>query len=338
MPRTAAPLHRLASCLSQAVGLSLAAGLCLCLAGAALSPLPAHAEVPAGPFAGTSVALRHSASAVTFAKDAEPTWNPTWVGAVAATLRYALGPHWFGRAAVGVAREITDADWTTSRGEWTLTDTTVAFGGRPWHSAALGVDVRVDGQFALPTSKASIARTLRFAPSLGLAVAWEGGAFEAGLSSRAVAPLYRYTTASTATPWVVGCAGDPAGCGRYSHTGVRNPQWRFQNALNLGWAPLDSLALTASAGAIHDVLPPLATAHTDAGMAVAPDPTDPNLRVTALYSLGLAWTPAPAVTVTVGAEAASNALRPDSRPQTPFFNRYTALYLEMSLRPDKLWR
>ncbi|MSP92312.1 MAG: hypothetical protein EXR79_10995 [Myxococcales bacterium] len=308
------------------------------MAAIAACPATAHAEVPAGPFAGTSVALRHSASAVTFAKDAEPTWNPTWVGAVAATLHYALGPHWFGRAGGGVAREITDADWTTARGEWTLTDTTIAFGGRPWHSEALGVDVRLDGQFALPTSKASIARTLRFAPSLGLQVAWEHGPFEVGVAARAVAPLYRYTTASTATPWVSACAVDLPGCGRYSHTGVRNPVWRFQNALSLGWAPVDSLALSASAGAVHDVLPPLATAHTDAGDVVPPDPSDPNLRVTALYTVALAWTAAPALTVSLGAETASNALRPDSTPQAPFFNRYTALYLEMSVRPDKLWR
>jgi len=62
---------------------------------------------------------------------------------------------------------------------------------------------------------------------------------------------------------------------------------------------------------------------------VAQEPSDRRMLLS--YNLELAARPVSALTVALGASTTHPALKPDSTYYTPFFNRYTTVYLDLRL-------
>ena len=304
------------------------------VAAAATVAAPAKASA----WAGSAVTLRNAASAVSFDRSAEPTWNPTYVLSLSAMARYALSDRFFLRAATAVARELTESDWTTRADETVLGDSTVAAGASLWRHAGLGLRAGADAQLLLPSSKASRARTLVIAPSLGGTFAWTARGFTVGLASRIARPLHDKATGALDTPWLAGCADLASGCDRFAQNGLRNPNWRFSNVMSLSWQASFGLGLATSAGVGNDLLPRFGTARTaSGGIEVAPTTSDPAHRATMVYAVGATWSPHAALTFGLGAETAAQQLAPDSTYQRAFFNRYTDLYLDLQIAPEKLF-
>jgi len=280
--------------------------------------------------------LRSAASAVSLARDAEPTWNPTWVAALGLTARYAATERIWLRGSLAIARELTQSDSTTYADETMLGDASLAAGTTLWRAPTLGLQLGGDLQVGLPTSKASQARSLLASPSLGASLAWSRSRLSASFASRVTRLLHSYTTAGYVKPWLAGCADLASGCDRFSHSGVRNAMWRFSNSLAVGWQPAAWLGFAASAGVGNDLLYDLSTARTADGVAVMASAADPGHRAIMVYGLNATLTVHPALRVGLGAETANSQLAPNSTYQRPFFNRYTDLYIDLQVSPDVL--
>lgn len=296
-------------------------------------------------WAGSMVALQQDVGAVGLARDAEPTWNPYASLSLALLPRFRVAEGLTLTGRVTASRELTHSDVTTDAGETWLSDTTLTLTMLAPTMAAIGTTLAAHARVQLPTSKASLARTLRVGGAVGVSSTSSAGFTLAGLSQRLTLQLvgrvghlwHDYTTASLDTPWLSNCSELTRGCARYSHTGVRNVQWQTQMLAALSWSIHPRLALTVQAGAFLDRLYPLSeSTKTREGLEVALDATDPSTRGAAIYVVDLSWQVLDALAISAGAQTFTAQLQPDSTYRRPFFNRETALYLGLSLFPDTI--
>jgi hypothetical protein len=311
----------------------------------AVTAVAAPADEPgiAANFRGSDVSLRTDVLAIGLDKAADPTWNPNVEMSLSATVRYTLNPRVRFNASSSLSRELTQSDWTTYQGETMVGDTQL--GARyaillPDPVTPTGLSVSSDLGVNLPTSKASAARSLIIAPSLGVTAAWSsrfaGQGLQLSLSGRGTYMAHQYTTGQLDSPWVVGCADLTSGCSQFSHTGLRNPEWRWTGLANATWTPLSSVAVTATAGVHADQLYALGTAKGTT-YTVEPDPNDPSQRVTMVYVLEASWDITDVVNVSLGAQTVNSQLAPDSTYQSVFINRFTNLYLNLQIAPAELF-
>ena len=332
----------------------LSAALCLvCLVSVAVTPRTASAQVagtgPAGVtggsgtmFAGSMVSYRNVVSAVSLDKNIEPTWNPYYAMTLMLAPRVQLGKRFSLSGMITASRELTSSDWTSEAGEATLSDTFLTGSYRIGGLAGFGVSA--SAQVRLPTSKASLARTLRVGGLIGLVGSY-GKAFSiAGWSQRVSLALigrygwfaHKYTTASLDTPWLDGCADLVGGCSRFAHSGARNPETRTQGIAALTWSPLSRLNLSAQFGVFYDTLYDLGTATSKSGVEVAADATDPDARGIVFYVLSANVRINKSLSIAFGSETAHLQLAPDSTPRRPFFNRNTTFFIAVRLFPDAI--
>lgn len=333
---------------------SAAAAVALCLllfAGEALAQpvTPGSAAATAGTrsrWAGSVLTYRNVANAIGLQKDVEPTWEPMYAMSLVAAPRFRIAKG-LGIAVLAQAtREITDNDWTTERGEIWLADTFATLNMSAPRLDLLATTVGAHLRLRLPTSKASLARTMRVGTFVGVNTTTAGSFDLFGLKQTLALQLigrlgylwHRYTEASLDEPWLGGCADLPGGCMRYSHSGLRNTEWQTQLMGAFNWQLHPTFGLAVQAGAFLDRLHPLADATTSAGaIAVPVDPTDPNTRGLAFYVIAATWQPISTLAVSFGSETVHNQLRPDSTYRRPFFNRSTTLFVGLSLFPSALF-
>lgn len=298
----------------------------------------AATALPSGntPFSGSFVTLRNVATALSMAPSAEPTYNPYYA------MSLSLAPNWnvnkqvYVRANLSMTRELTHEDWTTYAGETMLSDTTVTAGWRAVRLPSMGLSAAFEGSLALPTSKASRARTLQAGTGVGMTAVWAAGNFALIGITRVAYQWNRYTTGQTETPWLSGCASTASGCDPYITTGLRNPEWRFTNFGIVSWSPTAWVGLNLQGGVIADLLYDMSAGNSRAGAAVfAGDGA--NHRELMVYGLSAEFRPHKALTVAVGAETANPQLKPNSTYRAPFFNRFTTLFVDLQVAPDRLF-
>lgn len=302
------------------------------------SSAAAATALPSGntPFAGSFVTLRNVATAMSLSKSADPTYNPYYA------LSLSLAPNWnvnkqvYVRANLSMTRELTHEDWTTYSGETMLSDTSVTAGWRAIRLPSIGLSAALEAALALPTSKASQARTLQAGTGVGVTAVWAAGNFAVIGISRVAYQWNRYTTGETETPWLAGCSSSAAGCDPYVTTGVRNPQWRFTNFGILSWSPTAWMGLNLQGGVVADLLYDLSASKSRAAGVIVPLGDGANHRELMVYGLSAEFRPHKALTVALGAETANPQLAPDSTYRAPFFNRFTTLYVDLQVAPDKL--
>lgn len=303
------------------------------------SSAAAASALPSGntPFAGSFVTLRNVATALSVSKSADPTYNPYYA------MSLSLAPNWnvnkkvYLRANLSMTRELTHEDWTTYSGETMLSDTSVTAGWRAIRLPSIGLSAALEAALALPTSKASQARTLQAGTGVGMTAVWAAGNFAVIGISRVAYQWNRYTTGETETPWLAGCSSTAAGCDPYITTGLRNPQWRFTNFGILSWSPTAWMGLNLQGGIISDLLYDLSAGKSRAAGVDVPLGDGANHRELMVYGLSAEFRPHKALTVAVGAETANSQLAPDSTYRAPFFNRFTTLFVDLQVAPDKLF-
>ena len=293
-------------------------------------------------FAGSMVSYRNIVGAVGLNKTSEPTWNPFFAMSLLMAPRMRITNRLSLSGMLIATHELTDSDWTSERSETTLSDTFLTLNMRLTRLGPIGLSA--SAQVRLPTSKASIARTMIGSGLVGLTAAG-GGSFSIGswknrfslaLIGRFGGFLHRYTTASLDTPWLEGCADLTGGCSRFSHSGVRNPSTRTQAIGALTWIPLPKLSISAQVGAFYDTLYDLGPVDTRGGITVEADGTDPDARGIAFYILSANFSLSKSLSIAAGTETAHLQLAPDSTHRTPFFNRNTTFFLAFRIFPDAL--
>ncbi|PIE17084.1 MAG: hypothetical protein CSA66_06850 [Proteobacteria bacterium] len=291
----------------------------------------AAGEYRGGPFRGSTFTWRSAASAITFDRSAELTYNPTWVNAFELAPRYALSDLVSVSARLDLTYEITEADFNTYENEALLGNLLVAASVGKFATIP-GVDVDVSGGLSLlfPTSKFAQAQTLMFAvlPRARLSRSFDVLAgLRLGYGVSLGKYFHRYTTAERDSPLISGCFNSPGGCESHYNTGVRNVSWRIINSLDASLSVTDWLsfgaALSIYTSFLYDDV-------DDASVSLTPvEPTD--TRHALYYDLSVTLTPLTPLDVVIGAQTFSPQRKPDSSDYAPFFNRFTALYLDLRL-------
>jgi len=277
---------------------------------------------------------RNAASAISFDKGADLTYNPYY----AMTLQFS--PRWwFGKyvglsADADITREITEADDTTKAGEWWLGDVQAGVAVRAPTIPLVGIDTMAKVSAFAPTSKISRARTLilglkpelmvsRTFPLLsGLTLAYvvQGTRF-----------FHDYTTSQREVPLIPGCAAGLGGCDRFVNLGLRNPEWRLTNAVALSMDFFPWLGISADAAIVVDWL--YAQEEVDPQVSFEPQ-EGTDQRYTMAYSVELYGKPMPSVGLALGVSTVNPQLKPDSTPREPFVNRYTTVYFDVRFHID----
>lgn len=305
---------------------------------AAQAPAPATKNAIAEKFAGTYFLFRNMTSATTFSKSAYMSYNPENTLAVLMRPRFSITDRVWLSAWQYTNLELTNSDSTTRKNEVTFSDTIVSLGYTALKDKETGLTANTDFHLILPTSKAARLKTMMIGAGIGGALSWHRGIVTVSASGRGDHFFNRYTTGEYEKPWIPTCIGGE--CDQYSQNGVRNSEWRLMGIGSVSVAPTEWLSFSASGGEIADFLPALGNMNearvVAGGGSIGTDATAPNWRALMYWGLGAEVRVHPALGIGIGAETYNAQLAPDSSYQRPFFNTYTAAYLELNVSPDKL--
>ncbi len=286
------------------------------------------------PWRGSQVVLRNALSAITLDPSAEQTHNAYFA------MTWSFRPWWwftdkvFARAQLDLVHELTESDITTYSGEALLDDLRLVVGGSsllviPWVDIHLSADLVI----TLPTSKASRARTLIMGIGPGLRLSRSFSLLQGlviGYNLRATPRIYEYTTAARESPIIPGCSSGPGGCDAYLNSGVRNPYLRLAQTADISLRALSWLGVSLAVGHAIDWIFDL-----DDNAAVSYQPVDDaGSRHLTFLELALSFRPLDMLEIGIGYSALHPQLAPDSTRYTPFFNRYSVLFVDLKLHAD----
>jgi hypothetical protein len=302
------------------------------------------------PWRGTSITYRNAVTARTFKKDADLTYNPYY------EMSWNLHPQWWigdvFNAALDftITRELTESDDATYDNETLFSDITLILAASKFATIpVLGIDMSASLSLYGPTSKSSQARTMMFGMKPGLSLKRNFdvlAGISLGYSFGISKYFYESTTAQNEEASISGCAASVGGCEAYQNTGVRNTSWGLSNAFSLSIAFIEELSVDASFGLKHSFLYAQSGGVDNTGidstgtaqyeMSTWQPGDDANIRYSLMYGLGVTVTPIQALSIGLGAETANPQLRTDATYERPFFNRYTVVFLDLTLDVDGL--
>jgi len=286
------------------------------------------------PWRGSQLVLRNALSAISLDRSAEQTYNPYF------SMTWSFRPWWwftdqlYVRAQLDVVHELTEADETTYEGEALLDDLYLVVGGAGlWTVPLVDVNLSADLVLTLPTSKASLTRTmvLGLGPGMRLSRSFALlGGVVVGYNLRVSPRFHRYTTSERETPLIPGCS--LSGCDPYLGTGVRNPAVRLTQSADASVRILDWLGASLVLGHAIDWL------H---GLGDAPEVSyqplqDQNRRFLTFLELAVSFRPLDLLEIEVGYSALHPQQAPDSSYYVPFFNRYSVFFLDLKLQGEGL--
>lgn len=293
-----------------------------------LAALTAHASPP--PYRGSALSLRNDTSVRSFDKSADQTYNPT------SDLSVGLRFQWFfidplaAYVSWGFSHELTEADGNTFEDETVVQDVNLGLSSPSFYRIpGAGIDLSAGLNLTLPASKYSRARTLYIGatPSFSLARTFDVlSGIGLGYTFRGGFFFHEFTTGELASSRISSCLSGPE-CESFLNTGVRNVQYRLSNQFRVWFAPADWVRITASAGLTNDYL--YALEGNEAGVRQAVEPNDRRDRVN--FGLDVTFTPMKSLAIALGAVTVNNQLALDGEYEDFGFNRYTRVYLELSL-------
>jgi len=288
------------------------------------------------PLRGSGLVYRNVVTALSMKKDADLTYNPYYAMYLGLAGRWWFGKRVYVGADFGVTRELTEADDTTYSGEWLADDLEIRVGASKFLTIpVLKIDFSADLAGVTPTSKLSQARTLILGLRLGLNASRTFSLLEGLTVSYGLAVLKnfnRYTTSQQEAPLIPGCSSADGFCEVYLNMGDRNPSWRLSHLLDLS---LDITAWLGLSGGIGVAISYLYPGVDDERVSYEPvESTD--RRYGMMYRLELYGKPIPALGLALGVTTVNPQLKADSTYEQPFVNRYTAIYLDLTIDVEGL--
>jgi hypothetical protein len=283
-------------------------------------------------YRGTSVSYGSAATALTFAPNGQPFYNPT------VSHRLGLMPEWhftdefFVRSRFFMSQELTQSDETKYRYEVELSDLWLdaVYGG--YKEKVTGIRFAGDLRFTLPTSKFSQAQTRLFTVAPGVNVSRTFKVLS-GLtfvySTRFTFRINRLPTSQNAGPSITNCT-DLQLCNDLVSTGRRNAWADLLHGPTVVFAPHPKLSFSATFLMQRGFLPELAPV-TDPSLAnvdAIANPSGPNSRDATAFVVGINYQPFDVVGFSLGSFTFSNQLRADGTYEFPLFNRNTVVSLD----------
>ena len=304
------------------------------------------AKAKANPWKGTFVGYEHVFSAVSLDKASGQTWNPYYAHS------FTLQPVWRFHDYVGlrlrldVEQELTDADETVRRYEWMWSDLNVEVNaGKGYTEKVTGININGNLRLGLPVSKISRARTMFLALSPSLTISRKFSVLKGltiAYSGRFTYQFHQSTTAQY-DGTSLSC-GDPdsAECERFTNTGIRNAQTVLVHGPSIRLDILDNLSFSVSYSLRRSGLYELDDYEVyDSASGIhlgtlSSGENDIDARYGQAFSAELAWAPIDMVGLALGFITVYSDLRQNGSYQTPLFNQFTNIYLNLSLDIDSV--
>lgn len=297
------------------------------------------------PWAGSIVAYEHAFSAISLDKASGQTWNPYYAHSIS------LQPAWRFHDYVGlklridVEQELTDSDDTVKKYEWMWSDLNVDVNaGKGYTEKVTGIKVNGGIRFGIPTSKASKARTMILSIAPGLTVSKTFDVLEGltiAYSGRFAWQLHQSTTAEY-DGTSLSC-GDPdsESCERFLNTGIRNAKNVLVHGPSISLDILKNLSFSVSYSmrrmGLYDlddekIYDPASGTYLT---TLEPGENDISARYGQSFGAEIAWAPIDLVGISLGFSSVYGDLRQNGSRQTPLFNQFTNIYLNLSLDIDE---
>lgn len=284
-------------------------------------------------WAGSEVSLRFSASAISFSRTAEPTYNPEVVQSISLDPRWRLTDKISLVGHLGIETELTNSDVTTTEHEPLLDDLWIQAG-----YALTGLPAKLSGgaslRLSLPTSKESQARRKIFSlsPAVSLRRSFPVNANLVITPSFAFRFTWHNNTSTSLVydaPTVQGCQFPRDTCEEFDHSGTRSAAAGFSETIGATASfPKLKLEATLQIGWIQSWLYDLTPiTNPVTGEPVPESESNVNWRHANLYLIGADWQAHQRVRVGAGFQTINPQLAPDSTYYAPFFNRFTTFYV-----------
>ncbi len=303
-------------------------------AGASASPVGPPAKK--APWRGSTLSYSHSHNAIGLDKGAQGHWNPYYLHRLNIRPQWSFGSQLYLRGNWDVGQELTTPDDLNRRYEIVVGDPSVDVGLVGVKDPYAGIHVSGGLRMAAGLSKVSQAQTRFLTISPGVSVARTFPVMK-GLSLRYDARyserLHRYTTTQYEEATLAICdSRDLVACAEYAHSGVRNTKNDLLQSASLGFSPHERVSLSAQFLMHHGFLYPLTE---DAQHGLSPE-EGVNTRYAWGFNLGASVKLTRELSLSLGASTLSAQQQPDSTLRSPFFNRYTNLYVDLGLDLEAL--
>jgi hypothetical protein len=304
------------------------------------APAPAPAPPPPAkkkaPWRGTSLSYSHATSALSLNKAAEPLWNPYYLHRLAFRPQWHFGDQLFLRGNFDLGQELTLADDTNRRYEVVYSDAVLDLGAAGLADPWLGVHLSGSLRVTAGLSKVSQAQTRFLTLGPGVSLSRRFGVLE-GLTVRYDVRyserLHRSTTTVFDGPTLAFCDGrDLAQCAEYAHSGVRNTARDVSQSVGLSMSPHGRISFSAQFLAHHGFLYPL----TSAEQYGLPGDQGQHVRYAWGFNLGASIKLFDELSLSLGSSTFAPQLTPSSTRRSPFFNRFTNLYVDLGLDLEAL--
>lgn len=287
-------------------------------------------------FRGSSLSYRHTATTRTFDRSYENTWNPYYAQTVVLSPVVWLGDDLNLSANALFTREFTQADSTTEEDETLMGDLSIsASAPRLIHIEAASLSMGLGLTVLSPTSKSSQARTMMTAVAPRASLSWRAkvlSGLSVSLSTRMTRYFHEFTTSGRESPLVGSCSATTAGCGAFLNTGLRNTQWRLTHGLTVSLGLTEWLSVAVSQALSTDWLYSL-----EAGVLPSLSPQEnQDQRYGSAFDVSLGVEAARGLDLRLGMSTAGPQLAPDSSYYNPFYNRYSAIYLDLVYDLDEV--
>jgi hypothetical protein len=280
-------------------------------------------DAPAAPrWNGSEVSLTHNVSVGTFDAGLNQTYNPTVTQGISIDPRWRWSDRIILIAHLGVETELTNSDTSTYEREPLLEDVFVQANYR-LNKLPFLIGANAGLRLILPASKNSWAREMYFgiAPSFTINRDLEIGENFILQPFASVRTTF-YATGSKSvileTPYILNCAD----CGEFDHAGGRTAWASFNETIGVNLALPYRLTGQVSVSWIQSLL----YEPTDTEFDTQND--GPNTRYANIYVIDLGWDATKHIRVNGGFLTFNEQLAPDSTYYTPFFNRWTQVYLK----------
>ena len=287
-------------------------------------------------FRGSSLSYRHTATTRTFDKSYENTWNPYYAQTVVVSPVLWLNDGFNVSANALFTREFTQADSTTEENETLMGDLSVsASAPRVIHIEAASMSMGVGLAVISPTSKSSQARSMMAAIAPRASLSWSAkvlSGLRVSLSSRMTRYFHEFTTSGRESPLVGSCSATTAGCGAFLNTGLRNTQWRLTHGATVSLGLTEWLSVAVSQSLSTDWLYALESSLLP---SLSPQENQ-DQRYGAAFDVSFGVEAIRGLDLRLGMSTAGPQLAPDSSYYNPFYNRYSAIYLDLVCDLDEV--
>jgi hypothetical protein len=304
----------------------------------------APAEARRLPFRGTTVSYGN-VSTVGHVLNDSPRASYAYSMAYSFKPRYYLTDRISLRAGFELEQELTDSGATTYLREPLFSDITLgAYFSDILEPVTRLVDVGASLGLVFPTSKFSQAATLIMGVNAGLSAhktfdVMSG--LRVGYGFRVTKPFHSATAVELDSPVVACTPGSRIACDSlsYSFATGNNVEWLVANSVSINFLPIDTLALTVGATFING----WSYRNKDHRFGedhngVDPDSTvlggGPHMGASIAYLVDVSYDVQPWLNLSVGLSTRSPQLNGESEYEIPFFNRYSKVYLNLTVSVD----